>query len=145
LHRVPVHYKAEAALILRGLGSPDVLGGSSGPIGLKAYIPKQAAIASSGVVLQRAVRILEDGQLVHDVMRSVEVRPSENLAGITIRASAEDPASAAALANAVGKASQRGHQGAHGCAGRWGDRHRREGQAELEAELRRTRRVGMAA
>jgi uncharacterized protein involved in exopolysaccharide biosynthesis len=39
-HRVPVRYEAEAALILRDPGSPDVLGGSSGPIDLKAYIAK---------------------------------------------------------------------------------------------------------
>ena len=64
----------------------------------------QAELAGSDVVYGRALQILKRSGTPDDVRRSVVVRPSADLASLTIRATSGDPAEAANLANAVGTA-----------------------------------------
>jgi capsular polysaccharide biosynthesis protein len=105
--RLPVEYKAEATLILRDPGAPSLLSSSSGAtqdVDRQAALAKQADIASSTVVLDRAVRLLGSTRPVQEVRTDLDIRPSQGSTGITIDAKAGDAASARALANAVGTA-----------------------------------------
>jgi Mrp family chromosome partitioning ATPase len=102
----PVRYEARAAMILSDPGAPSVLGGGdsveSGD--RQVYLDKQAEIATSTVVLERALEILESRESPDDVRDELDVQPSANLASISIEATSNDPRSAAALANAIGTA-----------------------------------------
>jgi Mrp family chromosome partitioning ATPase len=102
----PVRYEAHAALIISDPGAPSVLGGGdaleSGD--RQVYLDKQADIATSTVVLERALEILGSGQSLDDVRDELDAQPSANLASISIAATGSDPRSAAELANAVGTA-----------------------------------------
>jgi uncharacterized protein involved in exopolysaccharide biosynthesis len=107
---LPVQYKAEALLILRNPGAPSIVSGSSGSTpdaDRQADIAKQADIATSSVVLVRALRIAHSDQTLQEVRKSVEVHPSKDSTGITVDATAGDAAAARALADAVGVAYQR--------------------------------------
>ena len=64
----------------------------------------QAELAGSDAVYERALQILKRSGTPDDVRRSVVVKPSADLASITIRATSGDPAESANLANAVGTA-----------------------------------------
>jgi uncharacterized protein involved in exopolysaccharide biosynthesis len=104
---LPVRYEAAASLILSDPGDPFVLGGadsspSSSDRGV--YLAKQADIATSSVVLGRALPMLERPPSLNDVRHDVTVAPSKDLASISIRATGSSPKSAATLANAVGAA-----------------------------------------
>src|SRR6266702_2075351 len=106
---LPVEYKAEATLILRDPGAPSLLSTSSGStqdVDRQAAVAKQADIATSTVVIDRARRLLGSTQSAQEVRKQLDVRPSKDSAGITIDAKAADAASARALANAVGTAYQ---------------------------------------
>ena len=106
---LPVEYKAQATLILRDPGAPALLstsGGSTQDVDRQAAVAKQADIATSTVVLERALRLLGSSQSVQQVRKSLDVRPSKDLTGVTIDAKAGDASSARALANAVGTAYQ---------------------------------------
>jgi tyrosine-protein kinase len=108
--QLPVEYKAEATLILRDPGAQGALGGSGGSVqnvDRQAAVAKQAEIMSSSIVLQRASRLLGSAQPPAELRKSLDIRPSKDLTGITVDAKAGDPASARALANAVGTAYQR--------------------------------------
>jgi len=104
--RLPVRYQAQATLILRDPGMPGILsGGSSIPdVNLQAYVAKQADIMVSSAVLGRALRLLGSRRSPSDVKPDLDVRPSKDLASITIQAKAENANGAANLANAVGGA-----------------------------------------
>jgi capsular polysaccharide biosynthesis protein len=105
--RLPVRYEAEASLILSDPGGPSFLGGSPLPSSDRgAYLAKQADIMTSSVVLGRAQQLLRGQQSLSDLRQEVTVKPSGDLASISIRAASSDPKSAAALANAVGTAYQ---------------------------------------
>ena len=103
---LPVRYQADATLILSDPGGPTILGGGN-PLGSsdrKVYLAKQVDIMRSRVVLERALQILGSDQSVRDVRDELDVHPAANLASISIAATTADPGSAAALANAVGRA-----------------------------------------
>jgi Mrp family chromosome partitioning ATPase len=106
---LPVRYEAQATVILRDPGMPGILGGASRSIPtieFQAYVSKQADIMVSSAVLERAVRLLRSQRPLRDVRRDLDVRPSKDLASVTIRATAGDAGAAAALANVVGSAYQ---------------------------------------
>ena len=104
--RVPVRYQADAVLILSEPGNPSVLGGGDtlNSSDRQVYLAKQADLMTSSIVLERALELLGSGQSPRDVRDELDVRPSENMANISIVATSADPPSAAALANAVGTA-----------------------------------------
>src|SRR6266511_1917845 len=106
---LPIRYEAETTVILRDPGMPAILDDSrSTPsVDLQAYVAKQADIMVSGVVLTRALRLLRSERPLRDVRRDLDVRPSKDLASVTIRAKAGNADAAVALANAVGSAYQR--------------------------------------
>jgi Mrp family chromosome partitioning ATPase len=106
---LPVRYQAETTLILRDPGMPGILGDSSPTPGvdLQAYVAKQADIMVSSVVLKRALQLLGSRRALRDVRRDLDVRPSKDLASVTIRAKAGSAGAATALADAVGSAYQR--------------------------------------
>ena len=101
-------YVAQASLYLRDPGSPAVLslgGSTQSQSGDHAvFMATQAALAGSDEVYGRALQLLKRGGTPDDLRRSVVVAPSADLASITIRATSDDPAEAANLANAVGTA-----------------------------------------
>ena len=116
---LPVRYEANAALILSDPGGPSILGGGSSLASSdrQIYLAKQADIMGSSLVLGRALEELQSKESLTDVRERLTVEPSQNLAGILIRATGADPESAAALANAVGAAyeevtAERATQGA---------------------------------
>jgi uncharacterized protein involved in exopolysaccharide biosynthesis len=106
----PARYEAQATLYLRDPGSAAVLtlGGSnqsqSGDHSI--FMATQSGLAGSDAVYGRALQILNRSGSPDDVRRSVAVGPSADLASLTIRATSDDPADAANLANAVGAAYQ---------------------------------------
>jgi Mrp family chromosome partitioning ATPase len=106
--QLPVRYQAEAVLILSDPGGPSVIGGGAalGGSDRQVYLAKQADIMTSTVVLERALQLLGSGQSPRDVRGDLNVRPSANMASISIGATTADPGSAAAVANAVGTAYQ---------------------------------------
>jgi len=103
---LPVRYQAEAALILSDPGGPSVIGGGASlpSSDRQVYLAKQVDIMTSSVVLGRAVQLLRSKQSLRDVRDELQVQPSEDMANISIVATAADPRSAAALATAVGTA-----------------------------------------
>jgi Mrp family chromosome partitioning ATPase len=104
--QLPVRYQADAVLILSDPGGPSVLGGGAalGSSDRKVYLDKQADIMTSSLVLDRALQLLGGTLSPRDVRGELKVRPSANMANISIAATTADPRSAAALANAVGTA-----------------------------------------
>jgi Mrp family chromosome partitioning ATPase/capsular polysaccharide biosynthesis protein len=105
---LPARYEAQASLYLRDPGSPAVLnlGESTQPGDHTIFMATQAALVGSDAVYGRALQLLKRGGTPADVGRSVVVGPSADLASITIRSTADNPAEAANLANAVGTAYQ---------------------------------------
>ena len=106
---LPAKYEAQASLFLRDPGSAAVLnlGGSSqsSQSGDHAvFMAKQAGLAGSDAVFERALQILKRSGTPEDLRGSVVVGPSADLASLTIRATSGDPAEAANLATAVGTA-----------------------------------------
>jgi capsular polysaccharide biosynthesis protein len=103
---LPVRYQAEAVLILSDPGGPSVLGGSGalGSSDRKVYLDKQSEIMTSSAVLGRALQLLGSSQSVTEVRNELDVKPSANLASVSIAATSADPQNATALANAVGTA-----------------------------------------
>jgi Mrp family chromosome partitioning ATPase len=105
--QTPVRYEAEASLILSDPGGPPFLGGVPLPSSdREAYLAKQASIMTSSIVLKRAVDRLGGGQSVRELRTRLQVRPSADMAGISIVATGPDSPSAASLANDVGIAYQ---------------------------------------
>jgi Mrp family chromosome partitioning ATPase len=104
----PVRYQADAALILSDPGGPSVLGGGGTLTSndREVYLAKQADIMTSTVVLERALKLLGSRASPEDVRDELNVRPSANMASVSIAATSAGPRSAAALANAVGTAYQ---------------------------------------
>jgi Mrp family chromosome partitioning ATPase/capsular polysaccharide biosynthesis protein len=108
--QLPVRYQAQATLILRDPGAPELLstsGGSTQNVDRQAAVAKQADIMTSTVVLDRARRLLGSAQPVPEIRKEVDIRPSKDLTGITVDARAGSAASAQALANAIGTAYRR--------------------------------------
>ena len=70
------------------------------------FMATQAGLAGSDVVFGRALQLLKRSGTPDDVRHSVVVAPSADLASLTIRATSDNPAEAANLANAVGTAYQ---------------------------------------
>jgi tyrosine-protein kinase len=106
---LPVQYKAEAMLILRNPGAPSLVAGSNGPTSdadRAADIAKQADIATSSLVLTRALRIARSDLSLEEVRKVVQVQPSKDSTGITVDATAGSATAARDLANAVGVAYQ---------------------------------------
>ena len=97
----PTSYEADAILILRDPGSSAVTGHISQSADLQPYLAKQADIMVSSLVLQDALRTLGSNQPVREAKAFVQAAPSKDLASVVVRATAPDPAGAAALANAV--------------------------------------------
>lgn len=105
----PAEYEARASLLLRDPGSPAVLtlSGFAPQTGDRAiFMATQAEFAGSDVVYERALRILERNGTPDDLRRMVAVKPSADLASLTILATSGNPAESARLANAVGTAYQ---------------------------------------
>jgi len=102
--RAPTSYEADATLILRDPGSSAVLGRISQGADLQPYLAKQAAIMTSSLVLQDALRALSSPMPVREAKRVVQAAPSKNLASVVIHTTAPTAAGAAALANAVANA-----------------------------------------
>ena len=94
-------------MILSDPGGPPFLGGAPLPSSDRAaYLAKQSSIMTSSIVLRRAVDRLGGGQSVRELRNRLQVRPSADMAGISIVATGPDSASAASLANDVGIAYQ---------------------------------------
>jgi uncharacterized protein involved in exopolysaccharide biosynthesis len=107
---LPVRYEAQASLIMSDPGDPLVVGGTGSSLSSddrQVYLAKQADIMTSNVVLARAQQVLGHPQAPPtDLRDDLTVAPSKDLAGVSVRATASDPNSAVALANAVGTAYQ---------------------------------------
>jgi Mrp family chromosome partitioning ATPase/capsular polysaccharide biosynthesis protein len=106
---LPAKYEAQASLFLRDPGSPAVLSlsGFSPQSGDRAvFMATQAEFARSDQVYERALQILNRSGTPDDLRRLVVVKPSADLASLTIRATSGDPAESANLATAVGTAYQ---------------------------------------
>ena len=106
---LPAKYEAEASLLLRDPGSPTVLtlSGFSPQSGDRTvFMATQAEFAGSDQVYARALQILNRGGTPDDLRRLVVVKPSADLASLTIGATSGDPAESANLATAVGTAYQ---------------------------------------
>ncbi len=106
---LPAKYEAEASLSLRDPGSPAVLtlSGFSPQSGDRAvFMATQAQFASSDQVYERALQILNRSGTPDDLRRLVVVKPSADLASVTISATSGDRAESANLATAVGTAFQ---------------------------------------
>lgn len=105
---LPARYEAQANLYLRDPGSPAVLTlGVSTPSQSgdhAVFMATQAGLAGSDAVFGRALQILGRSGTPDDIRGSVTIGPSADLASLTVRASSDDPAEAATLANAVGTA-----------------------------------------
>jgi Mrp family chromosome partitioning ATPase/capsular polysaccharide biosynthesis protein len=105
--QMPVRYESEASLILSDPGGPSWLGGNpQASSDLGAYLAKQADIMTSSIVLGRVVKQLGGGQSVRTLRKQLQVRPSADLASISIVATGPSSRLAASLANAVGIAYQ---------------------------------------
>jgi Mrp family chromosome partitioning ATPase/uncharacterized protein involved in exopolysaccharide biosynthesis len=107
---LPARYEAQASLYLHDPGIPSVLSLSdlsSPQSGDHAvFMATEAGFASSDAVFGRALQLLKHDGTPGDLRPSVVVAPSADLASLTIRATADDPAEAAQMANAVGNAYQ---------------------------------------
>ncbi|NMO90292.1 tyrosine-protein kinase domain-containing protein [Actinomycetospora sp. TBRC 11914] len=107
---LPARYEAQASLFLRDPGSPAVLtlgSTSQSQAGDHAvFMATQAELAGSAVVRQRAADLLKAGGTPDAIGGTVAVAPSSDLTSLTVRATADDPAQAVNLANAVGTAFQ---------------------------------------
>ena len=107
---LPVRYEAEASLIMSDPGDPLVVGGTGNSLSSddrQVYLAKQADIMTSNVVLARAQQVLGHPQVPPtDLRDELTVAPAKDLASVSVRATAGDPKSAVALANAVGTAYQ---------------------------------------
>jgi Mrp family chromosome partitioning ATPase/capsular polysaccharide biosynthesis protein len=107
---LPARYEAQSSLFLRDPGSPAVLtlgGASQAQAGDHAvFMATQADLAGSNAVDERAADLLRAGPTAADIGAAVTVKPSADLTSITVRATADDPAQAVNLANAVGTAFQ---------------------------------------
>lgn len=106
---LPVQYKAEALLILRDPGAPSLVASASGSTSdadRATDVAKQADIATSSVVLSRALRIAGSDLTLQEARKVVKVQPSKDSTGITVDATAGDATAARDLANAVGVAYQ---------------------------------------
>ncbi len=105
---LPARYEAQAKVYLRDPGSPAVLtlgGSSQSQSGDHAvFMATQADLASSDLVLVRALQLLNRPGPTDDLGRSVVVAPAGDLSSIVIRSTAADPVDAADVANAVGTA-----------------------------------------
>ncbi|MEP6665839.1 MAG: hypothetical protein ABJA81_05275, partial [Nocardioidaceae bacterium] len=105
--QTPVRYESEASLILSDPGGPTFLGGDPLPSSDRAaYLAKQSSIMTASIVLSRVVDRLGGGQSVRELRSRLQVRPSADMAGISIVATGPDSPSAASLANDVGIAYQ---------------------------------------
>ncbi len=103
---VPERYQAESQLTLRDPANRGVLGGTSRAGDLEPYLARQTDLVTSPAVLEMAAQQLANGQSVAGLREALSVGPSADLAAVVIRAEGPDPASAAAMANAVGDAYQ---------------------------------------
>jgi Mrp family chromosome partitioning ATPase/capsular polysaccharide biosynthesis protein len=106
---LPVRYQAEAMLILRNPSAPSLVASASGSTtnaDPATDVAKQADIATSSVVLSRALRIAGSDLTLQEARKAVKVQPSKDSTGITIDATAGGATAAQALANAVGVAYQ---------------------------------------
>jgi Mrp family chromosome partitioning ATPase len=106
---LPVQYKAEAMLILRNPGAPSLVAGASGSTtdaDRATDVAKQADIATSSLVLSRALRIAGSDLTLQEARTAVQVQPSKDSTGITVGATAAGATAARDLANAVGIAYQ---------------------------------------
>ena len=107
---LPARYEAQASLYLRDPGSAAVLTLGASTQGQSGdhtvFMATQAGLAGSDVVFERALQLLGRRGTAEDLRGSVVMAPSADLASLTIRATSDNPAEAANLANAVGTAYQ---------------------------------------
>jgi len=105
--QMPPQYQAEASLVLSDPGGPAFLGSvTQASTDRTASLAKQANIMTSSIVLDRVVQRLGDGHSVRELRSRLVVRPSADLAAVSIVAKGPDGQSAAALANDVAVAYQ---------------------------------------
>jgi Mrp family chromosome partitioning ATPase len=101
---LPATYSAESRLVLRDPGGASVLtiGGPSQSGDHDVFMATQAALAASDEVFRRAGQSLRPPIAAEDVRDEVTVGVSADGAALTVTAVADDPGTAADLANAVG-------------------------------------------